>query len=173
MELSEYDFEIHHLPGRLNGRADALSRRPGYDQGEDDNKDVVVLPNHVFVRAGRMECAPPMQRIMAQEEMEASDPVYAQDEGTLKPWIDAHQLKKIASSKTLCQGLPAPFVAFTQYIQSLGFDEKLQYDYLHTLLMQCSAHGSNNVVLNPITISPSFSKLAPPAKCSPPRSGRM
>ncbi len=32
---------------------------------------------------------------MAQEEMEASDPVYAQDEGTLKPWIDAHQLKKI------------------------------------------------------------------------------
>ncbi len=27
--------------------------------------------------------------------MEASDLVYAQDEGTLKPWIDAHQLKKI------------------------------------------------------------------------------
>ncbi len=26
LELSEYDFEIHHLPGRLNGRADALSR---------------------------------------------------------------------------------------------------------------------------------------------------
>ncbi len=49
LELSEYDFEICHLPGRLNGRADALSRRPGYDQGEDDNKDVVVLPNHVFV----------------------------------------------------------------------------------------------------------------------------
>ncbi len=26
LELSEYDFEIRHLPGRLNGRADALSR---------------------------------------------------------------------------------------------------------------------------------------------------
>ncbi len=49
LELSEYDFEIHHLPGRLNGQADALSRRPGYDQGEDDNKDVVVLPDHIFV----------------------------------------------------------------------------------------------------------------------------
>jgi len=81
--------------------------------------------------------------------------------------------KKIASSKTLCQGLPAPFVTFTQHIQSLGFDEKLQYDYLHALLMQCSAHGSNDVVLNPATISPSFGKLAPPAKCSPPRSGQM
>ncbi|KAI9441142.1 kinase-like domain-containing protein [Lactarius psammicola] len=32
--------------------------------------------------------------------------------------------KKLASTKTLCQGLPAPFVAFTQHIQSLGFDEK-------------------------------------------------
>jgi len=81
--------------------------------------------------------------------------------------------KKIASSKTLCQGLPAPFVTFTQYIQLLSFDEKPQYDYLHALLMQCSAHGSNDVVLNPVTISPSFGKLAPLAKCSPPRSGRM
>jgi len=36
-----------------------------------------------------------MRRIVAQEEMEASDPVYVQEEGVLKPWIDAHQLKRI------------------------------------------------------------------------------
>ncbi len=42
-----------------------------------------------------MERAPPMRRIIAQEEMEASDPVYAQDEEMLRPWIDAHQLKRI------------------------------------------------------------------------------
>jgi len=95
LELSEYDFEIRHLPGRLNGQADALSRRLGYNQGEDDNKDIVVLPDRVFVRAGRMEHTPPMRRIVAQEEMEATDPVYAQDKEILKPWIDAHQLKKI------------------------------------------------------------------------------
>ncbi len=32
---------------------------------------------------------------MAQEEMEATDPIYAQDEELLKPWINAHRLKKI------------------------------------------------------------------------------
>ncbi len=42
-----------------------------------------------------MERAPPMRRILAQEEMEAADPVYTQDEGIIRPWIDAHQLKKI------------------------------------------------------------------------------
>ncbi len=95
LELSEYDFEIRHLPGRLNGRADALSRCPGYDQGENNNKDVVVLPDRVFIRASATQRAPPMRRIMAQEEMEATNPVYAQDEELLQPWINTHHLKKV------------------------------------------------------------------------------
>jgi len=36
-----------------------------------------------------------MRKIVAQEEMEATDPIYAQNEGLLKLWVDAHQLKKI------------------------------------------------------------------------------
>ncbi len=36
-----------------------------------------------------------MQRIIAQEEMEPTNPVYKQDESLLKPWIDAHRLKKV------------------------------------------------------------------------------
>ena len=49
LELSEYDIEIHHIKGTSNGRADALSRRPDYDQGENDNRDVVVLLDCLFV----------------------------------------------------------------------------------------------------------------------------
>ncbi len=36
-----------------------------------------------------------MQRIIAQEEMEAADPIYAQDEELIKPLVNAHHLKKV------------------------------------------------------------------------------
>jgi hypothetical protein len=49
--LSEYNFEIHHIKGMANRRADTLSTRPDYDQGQNDNQDVTVLPEQIFVRA--------------------------------------------------------------------------------------------------------------------------
>ena len=55
LELSEYDIEIHHIKGTSNGHADALSRRPNYDQGEHNNQNVVVPPDKLFVRATHME----------------------------------------------------------------------------------------------------------------------
>ena len=47
----EFDFEIRHIPRKANSRADALSRRPDYDQGVHDNENIIVLPDHVFIRA--------------------------------------------------------------------------------------------------------------------------
>ena len=47
-ELADYDIKIHHLKGSANGQADALSRRPDFDQGERDNEGVVVLPDALF-----------------------------------------------------------------------------------------------------------------------------
>jgi hypothetical protein len=75
--LSEYNFEIHHIKGTSNGRADALSRRPDYNQGHEDNQNVTVLPQQVFVRA-----------------MEVLPDIPSQEESVLKPWIDPHQLKQ-------------------------------------------------------------------------------
>ena len=48
LRLSEYDIELRHIPGKTNGRADALSRLPQYDQGERDNENVTVLPDELF-----------------------------------------------------------------------------------------------------------------------------
>jgi hypothetical protein len=75
--LSEYNFEIRHIKGTSNGRADALSRRPDYDQGHEDNQNITVLPQQVFVRA-----------------MEVLPDIRSQEESVLKPWIDPHQLKQ-------------------------------------------------------------------------------
>jgi hypothetical protein len=75
--LSEYNFEIRHIKGTTNGHVDALSRRPDYDQGQGDNQNITVLPEHIFTRA--MEVLP--------------NPL-VQDESTLNPWIDPHQLKQ-------------------------------------------------------------------------------
>ncbi len=54
-ELAKYNVVLHHIPGKANGRADALSRRPDYNQGEKDNKNVTVLPNHMFIHAVTIE----------------------------------------------------------------------------------------------------------------------
>ena len=79
----------------MNGRADALSRRPDYDQGEDDNRDVVVLPNKLFIRANTVETAPRLIQLLTKEDTCPEDPIYQQDESVLKPWVDAHRLKRI------------------------------------------------------------------------------
>jgi hypothetical protein len=74
LRLAEYDIELRHIPGKTNRCADALSRLPNHNQGEDDNEDVMVLPDHLFVRLSLME----------DEER--------QNEETLRPWVDPHNL---------------------------------------------------------------------------------
>ena len=97
LELSEYDLEIHHIKGTSNGRADALSQRPDYDQGEDDNKDVTVIPDHLFVRAGRVQEVEGKEQVqeLTVQDMTKDNPVYQQDEDALKAWIDPQRLKKV------------------------------------------------------------------------------
>jgi hypothetical protein len=76
VELADYPIKIYHVAGKANGRADALSRRPDYNQGERDNEDMVVLPEALFARSAS-----------------ANDD--DQDEQQIVPWVDPHQLKKI------------------------------------------------------------------------------
>ncbi len=47
------------------------------------------------------------------------------------------KLKQMTMAKTLCKGLPQPFINFIQHIWSLSFEEKPDYWYLHSLLTQC------------------------------------
>lgn len=79
------------------------------------------------------------------------------------PWttISAHgdeeevlENKLLISVEELCEGLPAPFRRFVSYIRSLDFDKKPDYQYLHTILSQCSQTETDQLKALSSTRSP-------------------
>jgi hypothetical protein len=57
-DLQEYNYKIQHVPGKTNIPADVLSRPPGVDQGEKDNRQITILPPHRFINAITIEEEP-------------------------------------------------------------------------------------------------------------------
>ncbi len=49
MDLQEYDFEIHYIPGKANTGPDILSRPLNIDQGKEDNQSITILPPAMFI----------------------------------------------------------------------------------------------------------------------------
>jgi RNase H-like domain found in reverse transcriptase/Integrase zinc binding domain len=48
-ELQDYNFTLHHVPGKNHTAADALSRPPGTDTGKNDNQQMIMLPKPLFI----------------------------------------------------------------------------------------------------------------------------
>ena len=48
-ELADYDFKLHHHPGKLNIITDLLSHKDQPREGVNDNKDLVLLPPTRFL----------------------------------------------------------------------------------------------------------------------------
>ena len=66
---------------------------------------------------------------------------------------DAVLLKKTSITvEELCEGLPAPFCEFITHVRSLDFEKKPDYQFLHSILLQCS----KAVVDQPIKALPSY-----------------
>jgi len=58
-DLQEYNFEIKHIPGNTNIPADALSRPPGVNQGENNNQNIIMIPpSHVHTVATTASAKP-------------------------------------------------------------------------------------------------------------------
>jgi RNase H-like domain found in reverse transcriptase len=53
--LCEFNIKLVHIPGKKNIQADSLSRRPDLCPLGTDNKDVMVLPEHLFANLIDME----------------------------------------------------------------------------------------------------------------------
>ena len=55
-ELADYDYTLHHKPGKQMAKADLLSRRSDHDHGKSDNTDVVLLkPEHFRAHSFNIE----------------------------------------------------------------------------------------------------------------------
>ena len=48
--LQDYNFKLIHFPGKSNIIADLLSQRKDFKGGVDPNKNVTLLPNHLFLK---------------------------------------------------------------------------------------------------------------------------
>src|SRR5208282_4737542 len=47
--LSEFDIKLVHLPGTKMIQSDTLSRRPDHGEGIEDDEEVTLLPEHLFI----------------------------------------------------------------------------------------------------------------------------
>ncbi len=85
-ELQEYNFVLKHVAGNKNAQADALSRRPDYDTGEEDNDNVVVLPAEVFINLAGSE---PIEEVDTRLRINLSN---LENEDLIKKWANTYQL---------------------------------------------------------------------------------
>jgi hypothetical protein len=82
------------------------------------------------------------------------------------------RMKTLITAEELCEGLPAPFCEFVTYVRSLGFDEKPDYQHLHSILLQCSETLADQPINTPrsppLSISSDVSVESAPVSTDPP-----
>ena len=91
--MQDYNFIIQHIPGDSN-KSDALSHRPDYDQGVNDNTNVTVLPPHLFANTMTLSCL--FTRAATLSSID--DRVWShqlQQPNLLKKWATTYPLKQI------------------------------------------------------------------------------
>ena len=91
--MQDYNFIIKHIPGE-NNKLDALSRRPDYDQGTNNNNNVMVLPPHLFIQTTTLSCLFSRAATLSSiDERVRSHQLQQQD--LLKRWATTYSLKQI------------------------------------------------------------------------------
>jgi hypothetical protein len=91
-QLADYNFQLVHIPGSTN-KADALSRRPDYDDGSDDNSDVTVLPPDLFIQLTTLSCLFSRATTLSTIDDRAKAHQLSQPE-LLKRWSNTYPIKQ-------------------------------------------------------------------------------
>ena len=69
----------------------------------------------------------------------------------------------------LCEGLPTPFCKFVTHVRSLHFEEKPDYQHLHSILLQCTEGATDQ----PAEVLPSYTCPDVSMDCAPAFPGRV
>jgi hypothetical protein len=77
--------------------------------------------------------------------------------------------KTSITAEELCEGLPAPFCKFVTHVRSLRFEEKPDYQYLYSILLQCSEVATDQ----PADVLPPYTRPDVSVDCAPVFSGRV
>ena len=110
--LQEYDFSLHHIPGKQNSKADILSRRPGFEKGVNDNDDQILLPESLFIRVVQIEPLDFVTRIKRSHK--------SQDKFVKENWKHSPEFKQVEDALLEYKGLV--------YVP---IDKKLRGDIIH------------------------------------------
>jgi RNase H-like domain found in reverse transcriptase len=82
-DLADYQFKLIHKPGTSN-KADHLSQQLDYDEGKEDNEDVQVLPDKLFINT--VASLDIKQEVYDQQEAAAPQ---------IQQWAKDHRLMSI------------------------------------------------------------------------------
>ena len=121
-ELQDYNLVIKHVPGKIHAAADMLSRPPGVDKGEDDNTDVTLLPEPIFVR---LADEPDPKWTSIEERVRQEQQRQPQ---LMKKWRDRYQLEFVKSAME-------PSIRLWKHEGKMVFppNDELKRDLLHLI----------------------------------------
>jgi Integrase zinc binding domain len=95
--LIEFVIQLIHKPGKTM-KADPLSRHPDFDTGQNDNKQVIVLPSQLFAKISNLtivDRSPLEERLLAAQKERPVE---------ISTWQKPHGLIRSPSSLWTCQG---------------------------------------------------------------------
>ena len=121
-ELQDYNLIIKHVPGKIHAAADMLSRPPGVDKGEDDNTDITLLPEPVFVR---LADEPDPKWISIEEQVQQEQQRQPQ---LMKEWRNRYQLEFVKLAME-------PSIRLWKHEDKMVFppNDELKRDLLHLI----------------------------------------
>jgi hypothetical protein len=117
-ELQDYNFTLHHVPGKNHTAADALSCPPGADMGKNNNQQMIMLPEPLFICVADEDSPGSIEHFITI--------VQNNNRALMKEWESTFPIKRV-------DNLSAPFWRdTTAHRLVIPPDQGLKHEIMHT-----------------------------------------